>query len=84
MNHNLKKHYLLKLLSEQSNKFDNKTSLEFSVSCDLIYSNLNINESNLYYLISELTTSKEIDYFFWNDEEKKRIICNPRRRCFLF
>jgi hypothetical protein len=77
MNNNLKKHCLLKLLSEQSNKFDNKTSTEFSVSCDLIYNSLNINESELYYLISELTTTKEIDYFFWNDEEKKGLFVTP-------
>ena len=44
MGNNLKKHCLLKLLSEQSNKFDNKISTEFSVSCDLIYNNLKINE----------------------------------------
>jgi hypothetical protein len=77
MNRNLKKHNLLKLLSEQSNKFDNKTSLEYSVSCDLIYSKLNIDKSNLYYLISELTSSKEIDYFFWNDEDKKGLFATP-------
>ena len=77
MNNNLKKHSLLKLLSEQSNKFDNKTSTEFNVSCDLIYNSLNINESELYYLIYELTTTKEIDYFFWNDEEKKVLFVTP-------
>ena len=77
MTNNLKKHSLLKLLSEQSNKFDNKISNEFSVSCDLIYNSLKINESDLYYLISELTTTKEIDYFFWNDEEKKGLFATP-------
>lgn len=77
MDNNLKKHCLLKLLSEQSNKFDNKISAEFSVSCDLIYKTLNINESDLYYLISELTTAKEIDYFFWNDDEKKGLFTTP-------
>jgi hypothetical protein len=77
MNLNLKRHNLLELLSKQSIDFDLNKTTDFSVSVSLILKKLNISEFFLNTIISELNINKEIDYYFWNDIEKKGLFVTP-------
>jgi hypothetical protein len=77
MNLNLKKHNLLELLSKQSVNFDLGKTTNFSVSITIILKKLDINEFLLYPIISELIVNKEIDYYFWNEIEKKGLFATP-------
>lgn len=77
MNLNLKRHNLLEILSKQSIDFDLHKTTDFSVSSNTILKKLNINELFLNSIISELNINKEIDYYFWNDIEKKGLFVTP-------
>ena len=77
MNKNLQRHKLLEILSLQYINSDIDPDLNIHVSCKEIYSKLKISEFDLYMIIKELTSNEEIDYYFWNDEDKKGLYAKP-------
>ena len=86
MNYNIKRHQLLSLLSHQKTLSelsdvdfsDNPNSFEIQLSCVNILEKLKINSYELNILIKELIENKEIDYYYWIDEDKRGLFATSK------
>jgi len=86
MNYNLKRHKLLYILSTQKtlkelkgiNNSDENIYIEKHLSYLYILKVLKVSGYELNILMKELTENNEIDYYLWNDEDKRGLFATSK------